>query len=320
VKPRGLSQTGRTIDGGSRERAGSPSALASSAASVLPLVEDKLWALQLPYALTAPTSSHPPGTEGYCALDCYLLREGDEFLLVDTGFPAHREAVLTLLAELVAPSRKLKILLLRSREVGSLGNLNAIVARYDVTGVYSQLPWSNIRDLDVRTDAAREAERCPNREPRSVLLSPGGLRFPLGSGGRRQLEWFKPLIQLLVQSWLYDEETQTLFTAELFGHTSRPEPLGPWAISTTSEDETSEATLAAYLRGSNRFWWLAGADAGRLVAWLQGVFAAHVVERIAPGFGCVLRGRDVVDRQLQLLSEALLLLGAELPCASRNVL
>ena len=38
---------------------------------------------------------------------------------------------------------------------------------------------------------------------------------------------------------------------------------------------------------------------------IEDVFAEHAVETIAPGYGCILRGREVVARHVRMLDEVL---------------
>ena len=76
-------------------------------------------------------------------------------------------------------------------------------------------------------------------------------------------------------------------------------------IDEAARDPTTVEDLMGFLRHGNRSWWLPGADGRRIADWLREVFAARVVERIAPAFGCVLEGRTVVERQVGLMCEAL---------------
>ena len=297
----------------------SASTLSSTYCAVVPLVEGRLYALTLPYDLARGTSTHPAGTRGYSSLNCYLLKEGSRALLVDTGFPAQRDALFKLLDELLEPSTRLSVTALRAGEVDSLGNVVPLASRFDLESLYCLLPFQFVWNFDVRSNASRASDRPDARVPASVLL--GGSepkRFPLGEHDTRRLEWFKPWLQLLVQNWLYDEDTRTLFTSEVFGHACREHPTGPWVIDDVAQDSTSVAGLASFLRRSNRFWWLAGSDGRRIADWLDGVFQARAVERIAPAFGCIFEGYEVVQHQIDLLRQALISLSAEPSYAVRE--
>ncbi len=299
-------------------RGDSASTLSSTFGAVVPLVDGRLYALTLPYDLSRDTSTHPRGSSGYSTVNCYLLKEGSRQLLVDTGFPAQADALFAMLDDLLEPSSGLSVMPLRAGEVGSLGNVVPLASRYELDDLYCILPREFVWDMDVRSKASRAHDRADARQPRSILFGGSNLLgaakaklFPLGADNTRRLEWFKPMLQLLIQMWLYDEDTRTIFTSEVFGHTSRESPSGPWTIEDPAEDPMTEDDLTDFLRASNRFWWLAGADGVRIAGWLRDVFDTRPVERIAPGFGCIFEGRAVVERQVDLLSRTLTRLSSE---------
>jgi hypothetical protein len=56
---------------------------------------------------------------------------------------------------------------------------------------------------------------------------------------------------------------------------------------------------------NTRYWWLEGAPTDSIRRGIGDVFDRHDVETIAPGYGCILRGRKVVARHVQMLDEIL---------------
>jgi hypothetical protein len=265
----------------------------------LELVPERLWALPLPFALDRPRSMFPVRPGSFGTGNCYLLREGDRALLVDTGFPCFHDDVLGLLARVLAPSTVLSVIVLRPAEVSSLGNLFSVLEEYEVETLHAALAHDIVHSFDVRSLARR---------------NPGGLRphgyrqltqsQTLALGPGRPLEVFKPMLQLLNQLWIYDERTRTLFTSEYFGYTMRPGAAGPWTVTDTADAPAPDA-LAGFLRDGNRTWWLAGADGERLASWVAETFASRPVDCIAPAFGAIFRGREVVERQAELMQQAL---------------
>ena len=183
----------------------SASTLASTYRAIVPLVDGQLYALTLPYDLRQRTSTHPVGSSGYSSVNCYLTRFGSDALLVDTGFPAQREALFAMLDGLLGPESHLALMPLRAGEVGSLGNVMSLCSRYAVDELYCMLPFGYVRDMDVRTLAERRGDRADAPEPTSVVL--GGATpsvLAIGGAGEPRIEWFRPMLQLLIQVWAYD--------------------------------------------------------------------------------------------------------------------
>ena len=54
---------------------------------------------------------------------------------------------------------------------------------------------------------------------------------------------------------------------------------------------------------NTRYWWLEGAPTDSIRRGIDDVFDKYDVETIAPGYGCVLRGRKVVARHYRMLDE-----------------
>ncbi len=117
------------------------------------------------------------------------------------------------------------------------------------------------------------------------------------------LEIFHATLRLLPTSWLYDARTRTLFTSDLFSGVIRPGPEGPWVI-TAADDTTTIEEMARHLL-ETRYWWLAGARVEPIRAAVAETFARLDVETIAPDYGCVLHGREVVARHAGMLDEIL---------------
>ncbi|MCZ6455400.1 MAG: hypothetical protein O6909_14270, partial [Alphaproteobacteria bacterium] len=63
-----------------------------SGSSITTLAEGKLYALQNAYELDGRISSYPNSARGFSASNCYLLKQEDGALLLDTGYTAHEGA------------------------------------------------------------------------------------------------------------------------------------------------------------------------------------------------------------------------------------
>ncbi len=56
---------------------------------------------------------------------------------------------------------------------------------------------------------------------------------------------------------------------------------------------------------NTRYWWLEGAPTDSMRRGIDAVFDKYDIETIAPGYGCILRGRKVVARHYRMLDEFL---------------
>ena len=79
---------------------------------------------------------------------------------------------------------------------------------------------------------------------------------------------------------------------------------GPWMVTEADNDATSPHDLRSFMLNT-RYWWLEGAPTDSIRRGIGNVFDTYEVETIAPGYGCILRGRNVVARHYRMLDEIL---------------
>ena len=102
----------------------------------------------------------------------------------------------------------------------------------------------------------------------------------------------------------YDEFSRTLFSSDMFTHVWRDAEKGPWIVTEADNDPTSPRHIRSFLLNT-RYWWLEGAPTDSIRRGIGNVFDTYDVETIAPGYGCILRGRNVVERHYRMLDEIL---------------
>jgi flavorubredoxin len=122
----------------------------------------------------------------------------------------------------------------------------------------------------------------------------------LGNKGRA-IDVMQAPIRLIATRWLYDRATRTLFSSDMFTHVWRARAEGPWIV-TDVDDATSPRDLRSFLLNT-RYWWLEGAPTDSIRRGIADVFDKCDVETIAPGYGCILHGRKVVARHVEMLDE-----------------
>jgi hypothetical protein len=286
--------------------------------TIITLAKDRLYGLAHPFELDGrPVSTHPRGTQGYGQFNCYLVIEGDEALLIDTGMPAHEELVLSQLDHLLDPTTTLSLIALRGSDFASVSNSRAIAERFNIGDVMisSRIPTEEVpgwldfggswRDPTGGGALAKSGRRSLVGK-REIIV-----KEETGSASGRVLEILRPKLMFIPTQWLYDVATRTLFTSDMFTYVWRAGDTGPWVVD-DEEDIPPVEHVGDYLIGT-RFWWLAGADTAPIREDLAAIWKDREIDCLGPAFGCVLRGKSVVERHLALLDQALVELGEREP-------
>jgi len=244
-------------------------------------------------AIDARDSRFATSARGYAPTNSYLLVEDDRSLLIDTGLRAHCGRLVEAVTELVGRSR-LAILHTRLGEYESVCNTAALIDAIDVEVLYGNqhaATWIGFHP-DERRPAMPRSHRLATEETLAV-----------DEDGQRCLDVFMARLRLLPTFWAFDRLTGTLFTSDMFSYVTRARDDGPWVIGADDDDTAFEAVEQHLLTG--RYWWLSHAHTEQLAEALEAVFARYDVSRIAPGYGCVLEGREVVRRHVAMVASVL---------------
>jgi hypothetical protein len=263
---------------------------------VIELAGSRLHALSHPYALDGRVSWHPPGRRGFAPMNAYLLVEDRAAMLVDSGISVHRDGLLDDLHGLLASGTRLSVLHTRLGEYNSLCNTPAVAAAFDVETIYgphvNAALWTDFEPHEALGFA-------PAVEATEVVVLGAEQVLDVGVAGERRLHVFSPVLRLLPTHWVYDHATRTLLTSDLFSHVSRATAGGPWIV-TAADDDTTPAMVREHML-QTRYWWLPAAHTAGIARALRALFDRLDVERIAPGYGCVLEGRTVVERHVEMV-------------------
>jgi hypothetical protein len=261
------------------------------------LAEGKLYALQNPFALDGRVSSYPGSARGYSVANSYLLTQSDAAMLIDTGFGKDEPVIRAQIESLIAPGLPLSLFPLRLNEFMSINNVEAFAGHFNVETCYT----SNV-DAALWFDFGAMAEGRDILESMKVTAVTRADTIELGNKGRA-IDVMQAPIRLIATRWLYDRATRTLFSSDMFTHVWRDTQTGPWIV-TDDDDATTVRELRSFLLNT-RYWWLEGAPTDSIRRGIGNVFDKYDVETIAPGYGCILRGRKVVARHYQMLDEIL---------------
>jgi hypothetical protein len=267
------------------------------ARGIAALAEGKLYALQHPYALDGRVSSYPASARGFSVANSYLLTQCDAAMLIDTGFGKDEPVIRAQIESLIVPGLPLSLFPLRLNEFMSINNVESFAGHFNVEQCYTS-----------NTDAALWFDFGAKANGRSILDSmpitavTRSDTIQLGKKGR-PIDVMQAPIRLIATRWLYDQATRTLFSSDMFTHVWRARADRPWIV-TDDDDTTSARELRSFLLNT-RYWWLEGAPTGSIRRGIDDVFDKYDVETIAPGYGCILHGRKVVARHVQMLDEIL---------------
>jgi flavorubredoxin len=276
-------------------RAGETRAFAGGGAT---LADNRLYALQHPFALDGRVSMYPASARGFAVANSYLLTEPDAAMLIDTGFGKDEAVIRGQIEQLVAPGVPLSLFPLRLNEFMSINNVESFAAHFNVKTCYT----SNI-DAALWFDFGAKSDGRDVLKSMNVTAVTRADTIALG-GARRAIEVMQAPLRLIATRWLYDRATRTLFSSDMFTHVWRDTASGPWIVTEADNDPTSLADVRSFMLNT-RYWWLEGAPTDAIRRGIAKVFDTCEVETIAPGYGCILRGRAVVERHYRMLDEFL---------------
>jgi flavorubredoxin len=262
----------------------------------LELVADTLFALGATVPVDPMISWVPPTANGHVSLNCYMLVDGDAGALIDTSFPVIGETVVAQ-ARAFSTLRTVTMLLTRIVEFDSLGNgelLDQILAIDTVHAHFLPAHWLYFRPRLPRTTAKGDY---------AWQLLSDQAEVPVGP--RIRLVTLSTRVKLLATAWFFEPATGTLFTSDSFGHVLSTN--SDQRVATRDDDQTTLEHVLAHM--TQRFRWMDQAKTEPMRRYLASVFDHFDVQRIAPSYGRVLEGPDIVMRHAELMDRALRELG-----------
>jgi hypothetical protein len=249
-----------------------------------------------------PISWIPPGLAGYLPVSAYALRDGAEWMVIDTGLPVHWPEIEAALARTVPGTTHRRMMNTR-REQDCMANIGALVRRFGI----AEVPYVGVLNPVEMTDVLENDEA----EARIAAMAPvRAIRIEVGQVvpvGRLRIEPLRVQLRLLATNWFHEHATNTLFTSDSFGVLTRATPDAP-LVRAAGEPPIAAADIARML--SAKFDWLLGIDPAPVLADLDAIFAARAVDRICPGYGCVIEGAEAVAEAVARLKDAIRLLAA----------
>ena len=261
------------------------------------LAEGQLYALQNPFKLDGRISCYAASARGYSVANSYMLTQPDAALLIDTGFGKDEATIRGQIESLIAPGTPLSMFPLRLNEFMSINNVETFAGHFNVKTCYT----SNI-DAALWFDFGAKAEGRDILKNMNVTAVTRADVIELGKQDRK-IDVMQAPIRLIATRWLYDRNTKTLFSSDMFTGIYRDTATGPWIV-TDNTDTTTLQDIRSFMLNT-RYWWLEGAPTDAIRRGIDTVFTKFDIETIATGYGCILRGRNVVKRHFTMLDEFL---------------
>src|SRR5664280_451793 len=282
------------------QQARQPQGFTGGIASV---ADDRLYALQNPFALDGRVSAYPASARGFSVANSYLLTQPDAAMLIDTGFGKDEPAIRAQIERLIAPRLPLSMFPLRLNEFMSINNVESFAAHFNIDQCYTSNP-----DAALWFDFGAKPNGRSILDAMKVTAVTRADTIQLGKGGRA-IDVMQAPIRLIATRWLYDRATRTLFSSDMFTHVWRDSETGPWIVqetdhNSTDDDSTSARDIRSFMLNT-RYWWLEGVSTDSMRRGIGDIFDKYDIETIAPGYGCILRGRKVVARHYRMLDEFL---------------
>ena len=271
-------------------------AAAPSAGAIAALAQGKLYALQHPFALDGRVSSYPASARGYSVANSYLLTQPDAAMLIDTGFGKDEPAIRAQIESLIAPEAAAVAVPAaaervhvdqqrRNRSPGTSTSSNATPAiptrrcgsisapRRTAADILESMP---VTAVDARGhDPARQARPPDRRHAGADPADRHALALRRGDARRCSPPTCSPT-------------------------SGASAPDGPWIVTDDDDDHDRRASMRSFMLNT-RYWWLEGAPTDSIRRGIADVFDKYDIETIAPGYGCILRGRKMVARHYRML-------------------
>jgi flavorubredoxin len=260
------------------------------------LVPGSLFRLGSTIELDGRVSWAPPALRAHQPINAYLVLDDGEATMIDTGLACREREIVEQLEQALPPHTPLTVFLTRAEYEG-IGNVGAVYEAVGIDHLYAG-GFPNIFDAYneiagfVRTWESRTfMDRVPTGES-------------IGVGRGHRLQVLAAPLRVLTCFWVYDRETRTLFTTDIFGHTALDSPDAPAVLDSLDQDPSTYESVREHVHA--KFTWLTTGGDTRLISQnLVKIFGEHEIETIAPIHGCILRGKPLVEKHYEFLKSIL---------------
>ena len=272
------------------------------------LVDNELFLLGGVEPIDGRLSHYPDATIGkFAPYNCYLLRSGNEDLLIESGVASHHSIISSQLRELLRGRDGLKRMAVTRVEPECNCNIPNLVKDFGVEAVHSLSGMSVLQYFPVTARELRAAS-FDALSTELQMMDFGVQCIPLvdgeviSVGGKDRLEPFRSPLRVLPTMWFYDPPTRTLFCSDMFGGHVSDTP----STRTNSEVLSEDRMLAGMLEDLKlKFGWLSQGYLTGMADTLEAYFLRRKIEILAPTRGNVVVGAEAVEANWRALVSAL---------------
>ena len=191
----------------------------------------------------------------------YLIENGDNYILIDTGSFNDREAIRRKITNVIRAS-SLDAIIVSHADLPHSGNVPWFKSEFENIEIVSPSNFPEIVGL-----------------PSDATVSPTGRSMDVAE--RRFSFIYPPLCDLQHSTWIFDNETGVLFTADGFGNYHQQDQRD--ALYAEIEDELSVSNIREFHIDTLR--WMKYVEPEKLRSSIESIFEAYSVSCIAPIHG-----------------------------------
>ena len=273
---------------------------ASKNENIRELAADKLFALQNTDAARRPgqlLSGQRAGAIRSRTATC--SRQPDAAWLIDTGFGGDEAALRAQIESLIPRTLPLSLLPLRLNEFMSIQNIDPFTLYFNVKECFTGNP-----DAAFWFDFGAGSDSGQNTLDSSTSPPSAARRRSRSANMGRPVVVYQAPIRLIATRWIYDEATKTMFTSDMFTHTWRDRAGRP--VDHPGRRRRPDRLRPRALVPAQHPLLVAGGRRHREAPRRHRQDPdKHDIETIAPGYGCILRGKKTVEKHIKLVDDVL---------------
>ena len=277
------------------------------------LVQGELFLLGGVEQIDERISWYPAEDRGkFVAYNSYLLRSGNDCLLVESGAAAHHATIRAQLRNLLRGEDIFKRIAVTRNEPECVCNIPNLVKDFGIEAVHSA-PQMSALQFFPRDSAESRSESFDKRSAELLMLEFGVQCVAADEGegisinGEVRLEPFKTPLRVLPSLWFHDSRTRTLFCSDIFCAAVSDTPTSRTNSDVLSKDEMRALMLREL---AIKFEWLSRGHLSGIIETLEVYFSNRTIEILAPTRGQAIIGAEAVNSRLRALIEAMKMLDA----------
>ena len=250
-----------------------------------------------PCGSTAGSAPIRRSATGYSVTNCYLLQAARRRLADRHRLRRRRAALRAQIESLIPRTLPLSLLPLRLNEFMSIQNIDPFTLYFNVKECFTGNP-----DAAFWFDFGAGSDSGQNTLDKLKITTIGREEtIPIGDLGRPVvgLSGADPPDRDALDLRRGDQDAVHLRHVD--AHLARP--AGRPLDHPGRRRRPDRLRPRALVLLNTRYWWLEGVDTAKLRKGIDKILTKHDIETIAPGYGCILRGKKTVEKHIKLVDD-----------------